>query len=259
MEFPAKETIDLLYLLLPGFVASWIFLGLTTHPRRDVFDQVVQALIFTTIVKVASLGARALWWWYWGHDNPTADWTDSHDLGVGVLLAVVLGVLLAACANNDMPHRFLRCLKVTKKTSFSSEWYSSFHRYPRDVILHLKSDHRLKGWVHEFPNDPDRGHFFMEKVAWVDESGKEYRLQQLKAMLVPAAEVTKVEFLCNPAELTETVGRILEEQKELAKLHNTSGDADANRQAIAPAQCTPPERGNERIEAGPTGADDTHR
>ncbi len=47
----AKDFVVLLTYLLPGFLAAWVFYGLTSHPKPSQFERVVQALIFTLIIQ----------------------------------------------------------------------------------------------------------------------------------------------------------------------------------------------------------------
>ena len=51
MDFPGSEIVNVIYALLPGFLAAWIFYALTAHPKQGPFERVVQALIFTGIVQ----------------------------------------------------------------------------------------------------------------------------------------------------------------------------------------------------------------
>jgi hypothetical protein len=53
-----EEVATLIYHLLPGFVAAWIFYGLTAHPKADHFERVVQALIFTVIARGITIVVR---------------------------------------------------------------------------------------------------------------------------------------------------------------------------------------------------------
>ena len=45
------DLIRLFYDLLPGFLAAWVYYGLTAHPKPSPFERVIQALIFTVIVR----------------------------------------------------------------------------------------------------------------------------------------------------------------------------------------------------------------
>ncbi|WP_366919567.1 DUF6338 family protein [Hydrocarboniphaga sp.] len=46
-----KDVVALLAYLLPGFVAGWVYYGLTSHPKPSQFKRVVQALILTLIIQ----------------------------------------------------------------------------------------------------------------------------------------------------------------------------------------------------------------
>ena len=70
MELPSRETLSLLFFLLPGFVAAWVFYGLTAHPRKDTLERVIQALIFTVIVRACVIGTRKAWWLWWHPPSP---------------------------------------------------------------------------------------------------------------------------------------------------------------------------------------------
>ena len=51
MSWATSKVVAILTFLLPGLVASAIFYLLTAHPKPNEFGQVVQALIFTTVVQ----------------------------------------------------------------------------------------------------------------------------------------------------------------------------------------------------------------
>ena len=50
MDWASGDIVSVIYYLLPGFVAAWVFYGLTAHPKASPFERVVQALIFTVVV-----------------------------------------------------------------------------------------------------------------------------------------------------------------------------------------------------------------
>ena len=74
MESATKQdVVSLLYFLLPGFLAAWVSYGLTAHPKREAFERVIQALIFTVIVRALNIGVRKLWWICWHPSNRSVD------------------------------------------------------------------------------------------------------------------------------------------------------------------------------------------
>lgn len=50
-EEMSKEVVLVLVYLLPGFLAAWVFYGLTSHPKPSQFERVVQAVIFTFVIQ----------------------------------------------------------------------------------------------------------------------------------------------------------------------------------------------------------------
>ena len=99
--------------------------------KPEVFDRVIQALVFTVIVQVTVTVISI-----------------KEDLipVLSVLIAVVLALATVYWSNNDFIRRILRRFNVTKETSYPSQWYSTFWRLGGCyVVLHLKGEHRLYG------------------------------------------------------------------------------------------------------------------
>jgi Family of unknown function (DUF6338) len=179
---------------------------------------VVQALIFTVLVRAMNIGVRKLWWILWHRNHPYGEWTDEKELVWSLFCAVLLGLIVAMLANWDYLHRVLRWLKVTKRTSYPSEWYSAFHRFKRDVVLHLKGERRLMGWAEEWPDQPDKGHFIIEDTQWLAPDGTAFPQSEVLRTMVPASDVEMVQFLYKPGKAGSSVDKIEEERKNLAEL-----------------------------------------
>ncbi len=207
-----KDVVTLIYHLLPGFLAAWIFYGLTAHPKATPFERVVEALIFTVIVQAITIGVRELLFVI-GSLFSVGAWTSESTLVCSLAVAGVVGLLSARMANNNTIHEWLREWKWferlrtrkvlswlpqwewTCRTSYPSEWYSAFRREKRWVILHLAGDRRLYGWPQEWPDQPDRGHFIIDQPEWILDDGKRAPLHQVEDLLVRVNQVEMVEFL----------------------------------------------------------------
>ena len=197
MTWMTGEIVGLLTFLLPGFVAAAIFYSLTSHPKPNAFDRVVQALIFTVVgqaiaaVAVLSLSENAM--------EIYAEWGEERQLVLSVSIAIMLGLIATLVTNNDTLHRILRLLSITRETSYPSEWYSAFSRHSGCyVVLHLQGERRLYGWPVEWPSAPDNGHFRIANAEWlVDDEGdqKQVPVEGVSAILIPVAAVEMVEFL----------------------------------------------------------------
>ena len=90
----ANNTIEVLYFLVPGFIAAAVYYGLTSGAKPNTFGRVIQALIFAIIVKALSTFASLAGWVEeetWEAVAPSGE----------VVLAVIMGFALAVLANKD--------------------------------------------------------------------------------------------------------------------------------------------------------------
>ena len=191
MSLAFSETVSILTFLLPGFVAAAVFYSLTSHPKPNAFERIVQALIFTIFVQVIV----TIFFWVREATTKFPPWDETWVLVLSVSVAMILGFVAVYASNNDLLHRPLRRLGVTRENSYPSEWYSAFSGYADCyVVLHLKGERRLYGWPTEWPGRPDEGHFLIEEGEWLNDNQR-IPAKGVTGILVPASEVEMVEFL----------------------------------------------------------------
>jgi hypothetical protein len=196
----SSELVKVIYALLPGFITAWIFYGLTAHRRLSPFERTVQALIFTGIIQAIVLVIRGFLL-FSGKFYSFGEWTENLAFVIAIVLAIIIGIVFSLFANKDWFHKFLRYVKITKRTSFPSEWFSAFNEDQREIVLHLKGDRRLRGWPREWPDHPDSGHFVIEEPEWLSDEGESVSLNMIKKMLISAKDVEMVEFMVDEAEI----------------------------------------------------------
>ncbi len=190
---------ELLLFLLPGFVAAAIFYSLTSYPKPSQFERVIQALIFTLFIKATVIITGYLFI-KTGNFNSIEEWNrGTLSFISSIAIAVIFGLVLSYLANNDTIHKWLRCIGITKETSFPSEWFSSFLK-PAFVILHFNDGSRLYGWPAEWPSEPTKGHFSIVDPSWISKEGKEERITGVSNILIDVKDVRWVEFLEGPKE-----------------------------------------------------------
>lgn len=193
MDDVVKEVIPLLQYLIPGFLAAWIFYSLTAFKRPDTFGQIVQALIFTFVIQSLVAGLGAFFLMIGERYFSVGVWARTSETVLSVVVAVLLGFLSCYVASSDKLHGLLRKVKITRQTSFPSQWYSAFSTRPRFVVLHLLDNRRLYGWPIEWPAEPTRGQFVIEDPSWLDIAGKEFQIGA-EAIVIDASCVQWVEF-----------------------------------------------------------------
>ena len=191
MIWASSEVVTVLTFLLPGLVASGIFYLLTAYPRPNEFNQIVQALIFTSVVQ--TIVRAIILFGYWLGAEPL--WMGDWEVVFALLIAVAFALIWSWLTNYDTLHRFLRWIKVTKETSYPSEWYPAFARNSKCyVVLHLKGKRRLYGWPDEWPSRPGQGHFRILEPEWLTE--EENRPSTgVEEILISVDQVEMVEFL----------------------------------------------------------------
>jgi hypothetical protein len=232
LDFPSKEILGIIYALVPGFLAAWVFYGLTAHPKKTPFERTIQALIFTLFVQGITFGIHSglerapdAGWRSYG------PWTESTSLVWSAINAVVIGMIFALFANKDWFHRFFRWTGMTKRTSFPSEWYSAFNQDKRYVILHLKGARRLHGWPEEWPDQSDSGHFVIHGPSWLLSNNECAPLYRVERLLIPATEVEMVEILKDEAEVKATAEQLQAVEDRLVGLQKEGEGSDGKQSA----------------------------
>src|SRR5438876_10167470 len=125
MERIVPQALALLQLLLPGFLAAWVFYAFTSYRKPSEFERIIQALIFTLLVKAGLTCIRGFALVVGGH-FVLGYWSADIELLWSIALAFVLGTLFSYLANTDYFHRLIRYLGISRETSFPSEWFGAF-------------------------------------------------------------------------------------------------------------------------------------
>jgi hypothetical protein len=229
MGLIAKDLPTLVFMLLPGFLAAGVFYTLTAHPKSTEFERLIQALIFTAIVRALTIAARGLMAAI-GTVLVLGRWTEDVEWSWAVVLALPVGLTFAHLVNSDKFHRLLRRRGITKRTSYPSEWYGTFAQEKRWVVLHFIDGRRLFGWPEEWPDQPDKGHFVVDQPEWLLDDNRRAPLDPVAVFLIPASDVKMVEFLkadqersLGPDESERVERLLIDAQKEDG--HGSEGTA----------------------------------
>jgi hypothetical protein len=194
VEEVTKEFVLVLAYLLPGFLAAWVFYGLTSHSKPSQFERVVQAVIFTFVIQTLIPLCRAALEKI-GQLAPMRPWDTAAEGLMSLVLALVFGVTLAHFTNTDSIHKRLRRMGFTTRTLHPSEWYCVLSEKVTFVVLHLVDGRRLYGWPKEWPIEPNRGQFYITGPCWIQADGSQIDLPQLDGILISVNDVRWVEFL----------------------------------------------------------------
>ncbi len=196
MENLAADLVALLWSLLPGFLAAWIFYGFTSYPKPPQFERIIQALIFTLIIQAVVYFIKALAGWA-GNYLSFGKWTTASEMVASIGVATFIGFVFAYFANTDKFHALCRSIGVTRETSYPSEWFGVFSKNVTYVVLHLNDERRIYGWPIEWPSEPGQGHFCLQQVSWLDEDD-EIPLAGVDSVLIKSEDVKWIEFMSKP-------------------------------------------------------------
>jgi hypothetical protein len=193
MENFAKDFVALLQFLLPGFVAAWVFYGLTSYPKPSQFERVVQALIFTAFIQCSVYSIKPMLLFIANY-CPLFTWNKNFEVICSLIISIILGLIFSYFANTDKLHKLLRKFGITRETSYPSEWFGVFLKNVTYVVLHLDGERRLYGWPIEWPSEPNKGHFVLVQASWLD-GEKEIPLDGVEKIVVDSNEVKMIEFM----------------------------------------------------------------
>lgn len=192
-EVVSSELMQLLQFLFPGFITLVLLYNLTSYSKPSSFKKIVLALVFTSLINL--LGKIVEWLLRFREvEIKVGQWNELPSLVLTIALSVILALVLAYFANNDRIHKFLRRIRITRETSFSSELYGSLLDKTW-IVLHFHDERRLYGWLVEWPSEPTKGHFIIRNPSWIGKDNREELIAGISDILIKANDVRWIEFV----------------------------------------------------------------
>lgn len=145
------ETLAVLLVLLPGFLAAGIIHTLCVRTKQTEFDKLIEALVYSFIAYaafVAIFHRFPLQAPEEGPQNVAAYYLSSlHPSDVLFLLALgtATGVLVGASITNDFHGKVFRALRLTNRTSRPSIWLDVFSEVTDYVQVEFQDGRSLIG------------------------------------------------------------------------------------------------------------------
>lgn len=203
------EALNILLLLLPGFLSGQIFYSLFKSGEVSVPRRVLDALLFSFVIYL--LVSAFLPW------EPLAQVKSSGGAltfffstnGEVILLSFVgvvcIPIIVGFFYFNDYVHTVLRKLKITTKTSRANTWNDAFLTQNRYVIVTLKDGRRIRGYPTMFSTDPEEGFVYLYNPAWVNDDKQtdddpDYLESNCHGFLLNRENIDLIEFTLDPGE-----------------------------------------------------------
>ena len=203
------EALNVLLLLLPGFLSSQILYSFFQMGEISVSRRLLDALLFSFVIYlVVSLFAE------W---EPLAQVSSSVGelsysistsravIFLSLIAVIVIPVAVGFVYFNDHVHTLLRKLKITSKTSRSNTWNDAFITQDRHVIVTLKDGRRIRGYPIMISDNPEEGFIYLYNPAWVndektDEAEPDYYESNCHGFLLNRDNIDLIEFTLDPGE-----------------------------------------------------------
>lgn len=176
------EALQILILLMPGFITQGIVHTLTTRHPRSALVHVIAALAWS-LWNYFMLGAIA---WLFGMD---VTWSqNAHDmrnvlltsldrrfvslLGILIAVSLVSGVIGAITINRRWVYRAANALRITRKTGRQEVWLDVLEGYnTRWLSVELDDGTVLVGYARYFSYHPEPRELFLGDVEIVTSDG----------------------------------------------------------------------------------------
>ena len=194
MEELSTDLVNLLFQLMPGFLAAWVLYGFTAYPKPSQFERILQALIFSFLIK-ALLPVEKYLLFLAGKYLVIGFWDSDAQIFVTAITGLLSGLIASYYANNDKLYALARKFRLTKRTAYPSEWFGAFSEQITYIVLHLSGNRRLFGWPIQWPSEPISGHFVLINAAWLLSNDKEIPLDTNEKIMIAAKDVELVEFV----------------------------------------------------------------
>jgi hypothetical protein len=194
------ETLAVLLVLLPGFLAAGIIRTLCVRTKQTEFDKLIEALVYSFIAYaafVAIFHRFPLQAPKSGSQNMAAYYLSLHPSDVLFLLALgtATGIVVGASITNDLHGKIFRRLGLTNRTSRPSIWLDVFSEVKDYVQVEFQDGRRLIGWPRYFSDSPEEPSLFLENAAWIGPDGKMVEVSGSGVLVTKEMAIGAIMFL----------------------------------------------------------------
>ncbi|MCK4620600.1 MAG: hypothetical protein KAT62_00135 [Desulfuromonadales bacterium] len=203
------EALNILLLLLPGFMSGQIFYSLFQVENISVSKRLLDALLFSFIIYM--LVSSFISWEplaYVKADSGQLEYIFNKSnaiIWLSIAAIIIVPTMVGFLYFSDLIHTLLRKLNITTKTSRTNTWNDAFLTQNRHVIVTLKDDRRIRGYPTMFSTDPEEGFLYLYNPAWVNDDKKkeddsDYIESNCHGFLLNRDNIDLIEFTLEPGE-----------------------------------------------------------
>jgi len=195
------EALNILFLLIPGFISEKILDVLVTRKKADQFSKLIEALIFSFLIYAFT---AIVYKWqplvqidYSGQNINYDLSTDNDIIIITLLFSIILPFILSGLIHNDLHTKFFRFLRITDKTSRISVWQDVFLNEKKNLVITLNDNKRIFGWPMYYSHEKENSHIYLFNPAWIDDDCK-YIECNTHGILIKNEDIRFIEFTNPP-------------------------------------------------------------
>jgi|ERR1017187_7011141 hypothetical protein len=192
----AKELVQVLIFLLPGFLTTKVIDLLVIRRALDSFDKVVQAFVFTFVNMIAFNFLRYVIEHCIGKQIFNRnDFFTAGNLGLMIVCSLSVGLCCAVEMNKEPILQRIRKWGWTKKTYKPGVWTETFQHAEKFVVVHLQDGRRIYGWPRFYSDKDDEHALYLEEASWLDDKNNLLNQSRISMFLDEKSGIQLVEFV----------------------------------------------------------------
>lgn len=192
------QTINILFFLIPGFIASFIIDSIIVRKELTPTSRIIESLIFTFLIYIIVSIFTSIELFAQINENNgeihfklNVNWDF---LSVLLIVTVTLPIIFGAILFYDLHLRFLRWIRITDKTSRDTTWQDVFIEQKRYIVIHHTDGRRIFGWPLYYSNIPENGYIYLYEPAWINETN-EFVDCKTHGILIKSENISFIEFM----------------------------------------------------------------
>jgi len=190
------QALQVLLFLIPGFISSTILNALIVRNKeQSELAKIIEALISSMLIYTfysLLIGQSPI-----TLDQAANTITYSYNAASFLwllVLSILLPTTIAFFITNDWHMRFVRWLKISRKTARASVWFDVFYDIKKHVIIDFENGRRVYGWPMYYSDDPEKPYIYLYQPYWVQEN-KFVSTGLVGLFITPEQKIEFIEFL----------------------------------------------------------------
>ncbi|DAB35886.1 MAG TPA: hypothetical protein CFH80_07760 [Sulfurospirillum cavolei] len=189
------DTINILLILIPGFISSIIFRQFHNKEKFDNYEKTIEALVFSVIIYIILILFDK--WQPLAFKDGDIKIPPFINLLLTIIFMIVIPMLIGFILYKDWHMKLFRFMKLTNKTSRSTAWEDTFEEQKKFIIVHFKDGRRLSGTPMYYSNNEKGIYLYLHNPAWITAENEIIELPEVHGTLISKENIDFIEFQNN--------------------------------------------------------------